>query len=195
MTLAFLLVLALGIFIAYVNGANDVSKGVATLVGSGVSSYKRALLWGTLWTGVGGLIGAVLAGAMLKTFGKGLLANGTVPMLPATVATIIGAGAWIAVATRTGLPVSTTHAIVGAVAGVGTVAYGFDGLNWVAFGGKVGLPLLLSPVLAVMLTVALLKLWSRFGGGSGNRKPDCLCLVMEPPKLLAQADPACCNAV
>ncbi len=39
--------------LAFANGANDVSKGVATLVGSGVTDYRRAVAWGTLWTGAG----------------------------------------------------------------------------------------------------------------------------------------------
>ncbi len=45
--------------LAWVNGANDVAKGVATLTGSGASNAKRAILWGTLWTVVGG-VAAVL---------------------------------------------------------------------------------------------------------------------------------------
>jgi inorganic phosphate transporter, PiT family len=189
----FLLLLALGIFIAYVNGANDVSKGIATLVGSGITNYRRAILWGAVWTGVGGLAGALLAGAMINTFGKGLLTGGTVPTLPAAVATIIGAAAWVAIATRTGLPVSTTHAIVGSIAGVATIAYGLDGFNWYALGSKVALPLLLSPVAAIAVTVVTLKVWTVLSGGSGRQKADCFCVVMEPPKLLATADSVCCG--
>src|SRR3989442_13593648 len=46
---ALLLVLAL----AYANGTNDVSKAIATLVGSGVTNYRTAVIWGTIWTTVG----------------------------------------------------------------------------------------------------------------------------------------------
>ena len=189
----FLLLLTLGIFIAYVNGANDVSKGIATLVGSGVTSYRRAILWGSVWTGLGGLAGALLAGAMVAPFGSGLLAQGTVPTLAAAMATIAGAGVWVAIATRTGLPVSTTHAIVGSIAGVGTMAYGLDGFNWVALGSRVALPLLLSPFVALLGTVALLKAWTALSGGPERQKADCLCVVMEPPQLLATADSVCCG--
>src|SRR5438552_1883128 len=42
--------LMLVLILAYANGANDVSKAVATLVGSGVTNYHTALLWGTIWT-------------------------------------------------------------------------------------------------------------------------------------------------
>lgn len=90
--LQFLLLLVLGIFIAYVNGANDVSKGIATLAGSGVTRYQRAIIWGSFWSAIGGLGGALLAGGMIQTFGKGLLADGTAPTLTAALATIIGLG-------------------------------------------------------------------------------------------------------
>lgn len=45
MSLAVLIVLFLGAFVAYANGSNDVSKGIATLAGSGVTTYRRAILW------------------------------------------------------------------------------------------------------------------------------------------------------
>jgi len=39
--------------LAFVNGANDVSRGISTLVGAGVTSYRCAIAWGTLWTALG----------------------------------------------------------------------------------------------------------------------------------------------
>ncbi|MCI0344600.1 MAG: hypothetical protein L0221_04025 [Chloroflexi bacterium] len=46
--------MAAGALIAYWNGANDVSNGIATLVGSGVTDYRRAIVCGALCTGLGG---------------------------------------------------------------------------------------------------------------------------------------------
>lgn len=172
MTLILILVVALGVAIAYANGANDVSKGIATLVGSGVTNYRRALIWGTLWTGIGGIAGAFLAHAMVQTFGKGLLAPGAQATVTAALATIAGAALWVGLATRKGLPVSTTHAIVGSIAGVASVAYGFAGVNWAAFGGKIVLPLLLSPLVSLLLTSAVLRLWRAF---APNPAADCIC--------------------
>ncbi len=65
--------------LAYANGANDVSKAVATLVGSGVTGYRRAIVWGAAWTAVGGLLAGVLGGAMLSTFARSFLLRETVP--------------------------------------------------------------------------------------------------------------------
>ena len=54
----FALILALTLALAFANGANDVSKGIATLVGSGIANYRAIILWGTIWT---------VAGAMTAT--------------------------------------------------------------------------------------------------------------------------------
>src|SRR5262249_18057732 len=125
---------------------HDVSKGVATLAGSGVSDYRRAIQWGTLWTGVGAVASSVSSLAMIETCGAGLLAKHTTPTLTGALATLLGVGAWVGVATRLGLPVSTTHAIVGSVVGVYSFSHGLEGVNWVGLGARVVVPLLLSPV-------------------------------------------------
>ncbi len=181
-------ILTLGVLVAYVNGSNDVSKGIATLAGSGVTNYRRAILWGTVWTGLGGFAGALLAGAMIGTFGKGLLANGTVPTFAAAIAIILGAAAWVGFATKAGLPVSTTHAIVGSIVGVGAIAYGFSGVNWAVVGSKIALPLLLSPMVALVLTTVVLRAWRYFAAPSGNTA-ECLCTEVEPSPVAIAAAP------
>jgi PiT family inorganic phosphate transporter len=167
-----------GVLIAYFNGANDVSKGIATLVGSGLTNYRRAILWGTVCTGFGGLTGAVIANAMVQTFGKGLLASTTVPTFAAALATILGASAWVAIATRTGMPVSTTHAIVGSLAGVAALAYGLHGIKWSALMGKIALPLLLSPVFALALTLIAIRVMRRLQRRFSS-DADCACATVE----------------
>ena len=148
--LAFALVFAL----AFANGTNDVSKAIATLVGSGVTNYRSAIAWGTVWTVIGAGVAAFVASAMIKTFSHGLVQTGTVIGPTVTLAVLIGAMAWILFASHTGVPVSTTHALTGAIVGTGLVAFAGDGLIWAAIGKKIALPLLLSPFLA--LTVSLL---------------------------------------
>src|SRR6058998_50709 len=103
----FVFVLAL----AYANGTNDVSKAIATLVGSGVTNYRTAIIWGTIWTTVGAAASGVVAGAMLNTFSSGLFQPGVAAPPALAGAVLVGAIAWVLVASRTGLPVSTTHAL------------------------------------------------------------------------------------
>ncbi|HWP65133.1 MAG TPA: inorganic phosphate transporter [Candidatus Limnocylindria bacterium] len=185
MTVSIGLVLIVGAVLAYANGSNDVSKGIATLVGSGVTDYRRAIAWGTAWTAVGGLLGAVLAGAMLSTFGTGLLSPGTTPTYAGALAALIGAGGWVLVATWKGLPVSTTHAIIGSLVGVATLAYGTEAVRWSSLGGKVVLPLLASPIISLVITTVLLRVTGRRNFAEAST--DCLCAQVEPPMVAVGA--------
>ena len=168
-----LAVLALAAALAFANGSNDVSKGIATLVGSGVSNFRRAVLWGTTWTVAGGLLAAFASQGLVATFsGKGFLdhpVEGSAFL--GSVAT--GAIAWVLFASRTGLPVSTTHAIAGALAGAGIVEEGVRLLHWSFFAAKVALALALSPVLSILLVSAVFPLFSR---AVARVETYCLCI-------------------
>jgi PiT family inorganic phosphate transporter len=168
--LAFFLILAL----AFANGTNDVSKAIATLVGSGVTNYRTAILWGTAWTVLGAAASAFIATAMIGTFSRGLVQPGTTTSPSLALSVLIGAMIWVLFASRTGLPVSTTHALTGSIVGVGLTAFGVDGLIWQAIVGKIALPLLLSPALA--LTVSLL-IHPAIRAVAGRWEGTCLCLM------------------
>ena len=131
-----LLAFSLAFALSFANGTNDVSKAIATLVGSGVTNYRSAIAWGTVWTMVGAALAAFVASAMIKTFGHGLIQAGTVIEPTVTLALLIGAMAWILFASRTGFPVSTTHALTGPLVGTGLVAFTGEGLIWAAIGKK-----------------------------------------------------------
>ncbi|MFN2568315.1 MAG: inorganic phosphate transporter, partial [Candidatus Dormibacteria bacterium] len=136
--------------VAYANGSNDVSKAIATLVGSGVSNYSRAISWGTAATVLGAGLSAYTGAGLVATFSKGLLSAGTPATLALALGVIAGTVGWVSIATRLALPVSTTHAAIGSIIGVGAVAFGTGHVQWGAAGQKVLLPLLLSPVLGVV---------------------------------------------
>lgn len=143
--------------LAATNGANDVSKGVATLVASDLATVPHALRWGTLWTLLGGAVGASIGGAMLATFGSGLFAAGTAPTKAIAFSILAGAALWVALATWTRWPVSTTHAVVGSAAGVVTAAVGVDGFAWGVVSHKVLVPLLISPLLAMVVAAVVVR--------------------------------------
>lgn len=145
----FLLILLL----AFANGTNDVSKAIATLVGSGVTNYRTAIAWGTFWTMVGAAASAFVASAMVKTFSSGLIRPDLVVPGVLAPAVLCGAILWVLFASRTGLPVSTTHALTGSLIGGGLLAFGSDGLIWPTVSKKIVLPLLLSPFLSFGLSM------------------------------------------
>src|SRR4051812_2728575 len=100
------------VFLAYTNGANDNFKGVATLFGSGTTNYRRAILWATVTTFGGSICAIFFAQQLVQNFsGKGLVPDSLAASPHFLVAVALGAGLTVLLATLTGFPVSTTHAI------------------------------------------------------------------------------------
>ncbi|MDP1904786.1 MAG: inorganic phosphate transporter [Pseudomonadota bacterium] len=175
MTWTLLPVLLGALWLAWSNGANDNFKGVATLYGSGALSYRAALAWATVATLAGSLVSVWLAQSLVQTFsGNGLIPAGT--LNDAMLAAIgIGAGATVLLATWLGMPTSTTHALTGALVGAALVADS-GGVNWATLANKFAQPLLLSPLLAIGLTLLLYPALHRFRLRLGIRETSCLCV-------------------
>ncbi|NJN70025.1 MAG: hypothetical protein HC801_06975 [Nitrospira sp.] len=141
------------LILAFANGTNDVSKAIATLVGSGIANYRTAIAWGTFWTMVGAAASAFVASAMVKTFSSGFIQPDLVIPSVLAPAVLCGAILWVLLASKTGLPVSTTHALTGSLVGGGLLAFGVDGLIWSTVSKKIVLPLLVSPFLSFGLSI------------------------------------------
>ncbi|MDP2940297.1 MAG: inorganic phosphate transporter [Candidatus Omnitrophota bacterium] len=106
-------------YIGWAIGAND----AANCVGADIGSGKMTVSQGIIITCIFSFLGAVLLGSrVIKTVGKGIVPldklDPNIGILVA-LAACFGAGTWVLVATLRGLPVSTSHSIVGAVAGAG----------------------------------------------------------------------------
>lgn len=161
--------------IAFANGANDNFKGVATLFGSRTTDFRRALAWATVTTASGSMTALVLAGALVARFsGKGLVPE-TLTSDPAFLTAVGGgAAATVLLATAIGAPISTTHALVGALIGAGALASA-GRLQLAPLAGIFIAPLLLSPLLAVGLVgivhPALSVARRRWEAGTGT----CIC--------------------
>src|SRR3989338_6411120 len=113
------------LFVAYANGANDNFKGVATLFGSGTTTYQMALSWATVTTLSGSIAALFLATRLVKTFtGKGLVPDAVIDNPAFLAAVALGAGLTVLLAARFGIPISTTHGLTGALAGAGFAAVG-----------------------------------------------------------------------
>src|SRR3989442_1388901 len=170
--------------LAYPNGPNAVPKAIATFAGSGVTNYRTAVIWGTIWTTVGAAASGVVAGAMLNTFSTGLLQPGVAAPPALAGAVVVGAIPRVLLASRAGLPVSPTHPLTRALVGGGLVAFGSDGLTWPAITQKIALPLLLSPVLALSLSLVLHPVMRVI---AGRWEGACLC-VMPASRALVSVD-------
>src|SRR5437899_6950284 len=134
-------------FLAYSNGANDNFKGVASLFGSRTTGYRMAIGWATITTFAGSMAAIVLAESLRKKFsGNGLVPDALAGSEYFLLAVGVGAGATVILATLIGFPISTTHALTGAMLGSGWVAVGSQ-INLGVLGRAFFLPLLLSPFL------------------------------------------------
>src|SRR6266705_6650742 len=112
-------------FLAYSNGANDNFKGVASLFGSRTCSYRTAISWATITTFAGSMMSIFLAQTLVKRFsGKGIVPDHFAGSEYFLLAVAIGAGLTVIIATLIGFPISTTHALTGAIIGCGVVAVG-----------------------------------------------------------------------
>ena len=157
-----ILILSVG-FVAFTNGANANFKGVASLYGSGTTSLRGALYWGTATTFAGSVAAIFLAEGLLKRFGGRDIVPDELAASPAfATAVAIGAAVTSFLATRFGFPVSTTHALVGALVGAGlagtAVSNEASSVNITALGKSFIYPLLFSPLLAMVLGGLVYKL-------------------------------------
>lgn len=176
-------------FLAYSNGANDNFKGVASLYGCRAASYRTAITWATVTTFAGSIASIFLAQALLKKFsGKGLVPDNLVGSETFLLAVVLGAAVTVILATRLGFPISTTHALTGAIVGCGLVAVG-SGVNFAALGKGFVLPLLLSPILAIALGGLLYFLFRSVRLLSGVKKELCICVGAEE-RVIAVPQPA-----
>ncbi len=169
----------LGCFLAYANGANDNFKGVATLFGSGTTDYRKALGWATAMTFAGSLVALLFASELLQVFsGKGLVPDSVLQTGHFPVAVTLGAALTVWLATRLGLPVSTTHAIIGALVGAGLAASP-TGINVLWLGSNFFLPLVLSPFVALAGVMLLCPALGWVRTKLGVEKETCVCVGTE----------------
>jgi PiT family inorganic phosphate transporter len=150
------LLLLAAFIVAFANGANSVFKGVATIYGSAIAGYRIALAWATVTTFAGSVTSIFLAGELLKRFsGQGLVADALVAAPPFLVSVALGTGITVVVATRLGMPISTTHGLFGALAGAAATAVGFSGINFAALIGGFVAPLFFSPIIGAGIAAVL----------------------------------------
>ncbi|MGH8452939.1 MAG: inorganic phosphate transporter [Nevskiales bacterium] len=174
-----LLALACVALLAYANGANDNFKGVATLFGSGVSDYRRALWWATATTLCGSVAAIFLTSHLVETFSGKLFVSGATLALPGFALAVCAAcAATVLIATRIGAPISTTHALAGSLLGAAFAAPE-SVVDWAKAGRSIFLPLAVGPVVAVLAALVLYPLFTRLRTAFGINRQTCVCIGEE----------------
>jgi PiT family inorganic phosphate transporter len=183
-----ILLFSVACFLAFSNGANDNFKGVATLFGSDTTNYKIAIGWATVTTLLGSVAAIFLAGVLVKNFsGKGLVPDEFLQGPEFAISVALGAAFTVFLATKIGMPVSTTHSLVGALFGSGVVAIGTS-FEFARLGNTFIIPLLVSPLMAAVTSLLAYLFFNRLRTGLGLTKESCVCIGKEivPASLVQQ---------
>jgi inorganic phosphate transporter, PiT family len=164
------------LFLAYANGANDNFKGVATLYGSGTTNYKKSLIYATITTALGSMMALYLASELIIVFkGKGLVPDDVIKMQIFPLAVGTGAALTVMSATFFKLPVSTTHALIGTLAGAGWVI-SETGINWDVLSKAYFLPLVAGPILSLVLAFIIYPLFKAIRKKLNIDQETCFCI-------------------
>ena len=119
-------------YMAWNIGANDVANAMGTSVGSHAVTLRQAVFLAAVFEFAGAFL---VGGHVTDTVRKGIVAPSVFQGRPelfilGMLAALFAAGIWLNLSTFLGLPVSTTHSIVGAVVGFGLLVGGASAIHW-----------------------------------------------------------------
>jgi inorganic phosphate transporter, PiT family len=150
LTLLFAVIIA-AILFDYINGFHDAANAIATVVSTGVLPIRTAVLI----AGVFNFVGAMTGTAVAKTIASGF-AEPAIVTQTTVLAALIGASVWNVFTWWRGIPSSSSHALIGGLAGAVVASAGVDAFNWTALVEKVLVPLVASPLLGFVAAFALM---------------------------------------
>ena len=158
-TILLLIVLIAGFYMAWNIGANDVANAIGTSVGSGALSLRQAVIVAATLE----FCGAYFFGSHVTDMVQQGIVNSDIFLQSplyfvfGMLSALIAAGLWLQIASYFGLPVSTTHSIVGAIVGFGTAVGGIEAVYWnnVAY---IASAWVLSPLIAAFLAYLIFNI-------------------------------------
>ena len=137
--------------LAFANGANDVGKSVASLLHIGPAGLtgRRPLVWGGFFSGLGSVAAVLVSTRLFSTFTPQKIILTPIDS-SFVLAVLLAAAVWVFAATMARVPVSTTHAILGAIVLQGIFLFGISSLAWSFLAVRVVLPLAGGPIAALI---------------------------------------------
>jgi PiT family inorganic phosphate transporter len=155
--------IAVAAYMAWNIGANDVANAMADAVGSRACT----IFWAIVLAAVCNFAGAVLVGGhVTDTVRSGIIETQTFaddPMMLAygMLCALLAASLWLNLASFLGMPVSTTHSIVGAIVGFGILQAGVGDIHWDKL-GQIVASWFISPLAGGVLSFTIFKIISRY---------------------------------
>src|SRR5438132_4691948 len=141
----------------YINGFHDAANSIATIVSTRVLSPGQAVIWAAFFNFVAAF---GFGTAVAKTIGKGMIDIHSVTF-GVIFAGLMGAIIWDLITWYFGLPTSSSHALIGGMAGAAVAKSGWRSLIGSGF-QKIAVFIVLSPIVGLLLgfTVLVLVLWA-----------------------------------
>ncbi len=163
-TLLLVVTIAVALFFDFTNGFHDTANAIGTAIGTRALPPRVAVGLSAVLNLVGAIVTTQLLHAKVANTVGSLVAPADGVAMSMLVAVLFGAITWNLITWRAGLPSSSSHALIGALIGMGLAIYGVDAVQW----GEVYpvfVALVTSPIaglfLAYLLTVVLLNLLRR----------------------------------
>lgn len=154
--LLLILIIAAALMYDFVNGFHDAANAIATTVYTHALSPRYAIIMARTLN----FVGALLHTAVAYTIGKGVI-EAELITLPLLLAGVCGAIFWEYFTWYFGLPSSSTHALIGGLAGVALFEYHFDWAVLMAPGiKKILIAMVISPLAGIVMGMLLLALFS-----------------------------------
>src|SRR5260221_6187544 len=144
-------VIVTAVIFDYINGFHDAANAIATVVSTGVLPVRTAVLL----AGAFNFVGAITGTAVAKTIASGF-ADPAIVTQQVVLAALVGAIIWNLITWWYGIPSSSSHALVGALAGAVVSEAGAAAFHWDALKNKVLVPLVLSPTLGFVAAFFLM---------------------------------------
>ena len=170
-TLLLVLTIAVALFFDFTNGFHDTANAIGTAIGTRALPPRLAVGLSAVLNLVGAVVTTQLLHAeVANTVGSLVAPTGGVAM-SMLIAVLFGAITWNLFTWRAGLPSSSSHALIGALIGMGLTVYGANAVQWQEV-YPVVLALITSPIaglfLAYVVAVALLNLLRRARPSQAN---------------------------
>jgi PiT family inorganic phosphate transporter len=145
------LIITLALAFDFLNGFHDAANSIATVVSTRVLSPQKAVLWAAFFNFVAAF---VLGTHVAKTLGKGMIDLSIVTQ-EVVVAGLVGAIAWNLITWYLGIPVSSSHALIGGYAGAAVAKAGWAAIIFSGWTNTLAF-IVLAPLLGMVLGLALM---------------------------------------
>jgi inorganic phosphate transporter, PiT family len=144
-------VVVVALFFDFTNGFHDTANAIATSVSTRALSPRVAVLVAAILNFAGAFVSLKVA----ATVAKGIV-NPDAVTLSVILAGLVGAITWNLVTWFLGLPSSSSHALIGGIAGAAIAFDGWEVIEWQGVWDKVVKPGVLSPILGFLIALALM---------------------------------------